>query len=333
MKLERYTNQELTKICKDIFFDYMSNENESFYERGGWNSIEKTPVDAVHSYLLGLVDKDKERIKMFQEALDTYHCNEQCQKALRDQMNYLQKEIGYLQTANMSSQKEIYQKTHKIDYSRTAVRIPLDKRINSYYDDLILEVIFFDDVCTLNSNYETYASLETKEDRMNFIKENVEITHIGLSYFKDKSHIFTIGVQGNLNFEDPRIKESRVLLLDHKFSDFENLTLADTMEILNNDIRQFLQSKIDLDKEQFTKLAEKTVRGDVYGIYKSPYSTELYIRYTCPSTGRVYYNVLNLRNLRLSPYYEEENTESYIDSWWNINTLGGKVEGEPILRC
>ena len=81
------------------------------------------------------------------------------------------------------------------------------------------------------------------------------------------------------------------------------------------------------------ELSSIIIRGDRYGIYQS-YANDLYIRYTCRGTGRVYYNALNLNNLKLSSYFEEGNYDTYSKAWWDLNTLGGNPENEkPVIRC
>ena len=82
-------------------------------------------------------------------------------------------------------------------------------------------------------------------------------------------------------------------------------------------------------------LASVNIRGDIYKILKPQENNDktIYIRYVCRSTGRVYYNPLNLRNLEISEEYKEDNYESYAKAWWNLNTLGSKVDGKPVIRC
>ena len=56
----------------------------------------------------------------------------------------------------MIFQKELYKKTGTTDFCRSFVRIPLDKKINSYYDDFSLDIVFYDDVCTPLGKYNEY---------------------------------------------------------------------------------------------------------------------------------------------------------------------------------
>ena len=214
----------------------------------------------------------------------------------------------------------------------------MDKKINSYYDDFTLEVVFYDDVCTLNGKYEEYKALKTEKDRRKFIEDNTEITHMGLLYLREERLISIIALMGELNTTDPRVIESGVVLLPQIFSDFDKLTLKDTSSIDNNDLKQFIQSKIDLDKENMRELSSEVIRGDRYSIHQSQADKngkiDLYIRYTCRGTGRVYYNMLNLNNLKLSSYFKENDFDTYSKAWWDLNTLGGNPENEkPVIRC
>ena len=92
---------------------------------------------------------------------------------------------------------------------------------------------------------------------------------MGLAYVKDGTLRALIALKGLLNTKDARVRESGITLFPQKFSDFENLRLSDTSEINNNDLKQLIQSKIDLDKEDMQKLSSILIRGDRYEIYRS----------------------------------------------------------------
>ena len=49
--------------------------------------------------------------------------------------------------------------------------------------------------------------------------------------------------------------------------------------------------------------------------------------------AEVYYNRLNLSNLGISKYFNEDDYDSYAKAWWNLNTLGEDPDGEPVIRC
>lgn len=330
MQLTRYSTEELQDLCTDIFYTYMSAVNNDSYDH-------PTPAHLLHKTYKDKLKQYKDRIKIYQEKLST-NVEVDVRTSLEKQLNYLIEGASYISKSNKDFQKELYNITHSTDYARTTIRIPLDKKINSYYDDFTLEVVFYDDVCTLNGKFEEYQTLKTEKERREFVINNTEITHMGLLYTRNERLISIIALMGKLNNEDPRVLESGVVLLPQIFSDFDKLTLKDTSSIDNNDLKQFIQSKIDLDKENMRELSSIVIRGDRYGIYQSsPDSNgkvDLYIRYTCRGTGRVYYNMLNLNNLKLSSYFEEHNYDTYSKAWWDLNTLGGNPENEkPVIRC
>ena len=303
MELERYTLKELEKMGRDIFYDYMSSTNELYWFDFKFSELNPecaTPAHQLHMENVQVLLANENRIHIYEEALKSPLTRNVSKDTLEKELLYLMQEHEFLANSNMDFQKRLYKATNSTDYCRTAVRIPLNKKINSFYDDLILEVIFYDDVCTTSGKFNEYNMLETKEERYKFIEENT--------------------------------KGSSITLLPSKFSDFKNLSLADLSEIRNNDLRQILQSKIDLDKENMIELACVNIRGDLYTILKSDTTNELYIRYVCRSTGRVYYNVLNVNNLALSLEFMGNDYESYARAWWNINTLGSSTDGKPVIR-
>lgn len=322
MPLKRYTTEELIDLGTNLFYDFLSDESNAEKIHKEYEEKENLYRDRITIYLDALNDKSLE-----QSTIDSLHV----------QLDFLNKGLQHLKSSNMKYQKDLYKKTGSTDFCRSKVRIPLDKIINSFYDDLCLEVVFYDDVCTLNSKFNDYKKLNSAEERRNFIKTNTEITHISLIYLKENQIKAVIAVKGGLNTEDPRVMDCGITLLPKKFSNFNDLTLADTSEIEKNDLKQFIQTKIDLDKENMEELASVLIRGDLYKIFKAPKQKndrdELYIRYTCRSTGRVYFNKLNLRNLKISKYFKENDFESYCKSWWNLTHLGSTVEGDCIPAC
>lgn len=326
MQLIRYSTEELQEICTKIFYDYICAVNNDSYDC-------PTPAHAIHKEYEETLGLYNQRIGIYKEKLGQDIPND-VRDALLKQLAYLESGATHIANSNMNYQKNLYESTNSTDYARTTLRIPLDKKINSYYDDFTLEVVFYDDVCTLNGKFDEYKKLKSEKDRREFIVQNTEITHMGLLYIREKRLISIIALQGKLNVGDPRVTESNVVLLPHIFSDLSKLKLKDTSLIDNNDLKQFIQSKIDLDKENMTELSSIVIRGDRYSIHKPKDGYDLYIRYTCRGTGRVYYNMLNLNNLKLSSYFKENDFESYSKAWWDLNTLGGNPDCEkPVIRC
>ena len=350
MELQRFDNEELISKCKEIFYDYTAS-SEDFYTGEDYEPCTQeypTVMDMLYKELLDSIQENKDRVAMYKEAIEENKGNQPCVDALKKQLDFLIKEGELFVNSNMAEQKKIYKKTKSVDYSRNAIRIPLDKRINSFYDDLILEVLFYDDVAVVNGKYNDYKKLKTFEERRKFIKENTLITHMGFAYVRNRNQVATISILGKLNYDCPKVKNNELTLLESKFSDFKNLRLADTNEIKNNDLKQFIQSKLDLDKETcMKKLADKFVGNDNYQILQDTQNpvepnnswgwgnqmSDLYIRYICPSTGRVYFNNLNLNNLKLSKYFKEGKYETYIDAWWSINNLGADPSQKAMVRC
>lgn len=330
MQLKRYSTKELQNLCTDIFYTYMSSvDNDS--------SDCPTPSHAQHEWYQNTLKCYQTRIELYNEKLDE-NIDKDIKASLLKQLNFLKEGEKHILNSNMKYQKDLYKTTNSTDYARTTIRIPLDKKINSYYDDFVLEVVFYDDVCTLNGKFEEYKKLHTEKERREFIIANTEITHMGLLYINNNRLISIIYLMGKSNSSDPRVKETGTVLLPQGFSDFDKLTLKDISIIKNNDLKQFLQSKIDLDKENMKELSSEIIRGDRYSIHQAQPDShgiaDLYIRYTCRGTGRVYYNLLNLSNLKLSSFFKENDYSSYSKAWWDLNTLGGDPEHKkPVIRC
>ena len=329
MQLQRYTKQELQEICANIFYDYLSSPSEVSPNETNAHILYLNHVDTLEMY--------KKKIRMYEETLSK-DVETECKHSLKKQLDYLKMGYDYIISSNIQNQKRIYETTGSTDFCRSSVRIPLDKKINSYYDDITLEVVFYDDVTTLNGKFEAYNKLLSKEEREEFIMRNTEITHMGLALITDQKLVSIIALQGQLNVADPRVQNSGVILLPEQFSDFNsvNLKMISNIASDNNDFKQWLQSKIDLDKEDLEELSSLVIRGDLYKIYKTKGkgNETFYIRYICRSTGRVYYNELSLENLRLSQFFDYDDYDSYSKAWWNLNTLGGNPdEDKPVIRC
>ena len=337
MAIKRLSHEELIERGKEIFYDYMSN-SPTFFNLGRVEKCTKenpTPMHMLYQDHLETIKENEERQKMYTEAIAEVKDDPECLEVLNSQLKLLQEEHDLLTEMNMKSQRETYKKNNGgIDYARSCVRIPLDKLINSYYDDFVLEVAFYDDIAVSKGKFKEYKKLKTAEERKQFIVDNTEITHMGLAFFSGEEHRATVELLGKINTESEEAKDLGITLLDSRYSDFDTLTLKDTMEISNNDLSQLFQSKIDLDKENMTVLADKMVGYDNYKILKPKDSDETYfIRYICPSTGRVYFNELNISNLGLSQYFKASDYDSYIYSWWSINNLGADPFGKAMWRC
>ena len=110
------------------------------------------------------------------------------------------------------------------------------------------------------------------------------------------------------------------------------------MKVSNNDLRQFLQTKIDLDKEDMTLLSDTNIGNDNYKIYETKEvndrgSKQLFIRYVCPSTQRVYYNTINKTFLEFSKYFKADDYDTYALAWWNVCHVGADPTEGLAARC
>ena len=347
MALERLTNEELKVKCREIFYDFMSSDKEEFFDENKSVPCTKgypTPMDMLYKELQDSLAENKARIDMFHEAIEENKTDKEVVDVLTEQLEPLLMEKKHFEESCMSYMKELYKETGVVDYSRNLVRIPLDKKINSFYDDLVLEVLFYDDVAVAKGKYEEYKALTTQEERKQFIKDNTEITHLAFVLLsrQNQSQIGLVGIEGKLDFDNERVRQNNIILLDYKYSDFNSLTLSDTMKIQNNDIRQLFQTKIDLDKENMKVLADLDIRGDNYKLlesnvddddYDSRNRKQLFIRYICPSTGRVYYNPINKRFLEYSEYYNEKKYDSYLEAWWSVCHIGANPRVGEFSRC
>ena len=349
MALERLSLKELQEKSLEIFYDFASSENEKFLDEFNLEDCTEeypTPMHMLYKEMEETLAENKARIEMFEEAMKENSNDEAVVNTLRENLQPLLDEKFYFENSCMQFQKELYAQTGVTDYSRNIIRIPLDKKINSFYDDLILEVVFYDDIAVPKGKYAEYKALSTKEDRKAFIKANTEVTHLGLVILNNQRNqdIATIQLLGDLNRNDERVAQSGLILLDSQYADFNSLTLADTMAITqNNDLRQILQSKIDLDKEDMQVLADLEIRGSNYKLLKSSIQTNegytssreknLFIRYVCPSTERVYYNPINTQFLQYSEYFKEGDYDSYLYSWWNVCHVGANPMEGKMARC
>ena len=341
MALKRYSVKELDKICTDIFYNFMSSTEEKFFDETEYLEFDKnfpTPMDMLYKELCNTIEENEARIKLIKEGIEELKNDKEAVESLQEQLQPLLEEKEHFTNSCMSYMKELYQKTGRTDYSRNVVRIPLDKRINSYYDDLVLQVGFYDDIAVAKGKYEDYKKLKTQAERIDFIKSNTEITHLSLVVLSANSEypIAIIQIRGDLLFDDPRVESSNVCLLPKKFAEFGKLTLADTVSgTQNNDLRQLLQSKIDLDKENMEVLADMDIRGSNYKLLKAKTDQGSYtfIRYVCPSTERVYYNIINPQYIKVSDFYEEGNYESYLEAWWNVCHVGANPREGRMARC
>jgi hypothetical protein len=270
----------------------------------------------------------KFRIKDYEQRRDL-ETNKDDKQVYTDGIKILTDKLFLEEHFDIEHQKAEYNATGDVFASHTFTEIPLNKQLNGLYDDFNAVVLFYDNL----TNDEIITKLEnapTLEEKKQIVKDNTEITHILLA-LGDNSRA-SIALMGKLDEVYSDVKNDSAQVLPPKYSDFGAITLQDCENIKNNDLAQIVQERIDMDKEDLIEEACLIIKGEEYKILKSPYTQKEYIRYVCPSTQRVYYNVLNFEYLKESQYFQEGNAESYIMSWYSIANLFIELTEEEIQK-
>ena len=235
-----FNKEELKKLLPEIFYKYMTSTNQvafldckwttttstnqtTFFE-GEWvETGDRTPTDIWRGVQKAVIEDVKERVEQCKRILKE-ESSISVKKELNNLMKEIEEEYDILKNNNMSTQKE-----HKLP---SCVPMPLKGYLSPLYDNLVLEVLFYNDVYTIGGKYEQYKSLSDQKSKIKFYKENTEILNIAVeSCFKpciqdhDNYELFMIPITGEVN-EDV-IKERGIALLDPKYVDFQNLTEAD----------------------------------------------------------------------------------------------------------
>ena len=323
--MKRYTQEELKNILTELVYDYLANDNKLYYQDKVESEGKNVPTFIFNEneqlakdirFRVSDYEKRREETKI-QDEKDVYT------KAIE----IIEEEYDRVTNLSIEKQKAKYEKTKDVFASHTAVVVPLNKKLNALYDDFNIFVCFYDSLDNAES-IKQFNKLRSPSSKIKFVKEHIEITHMLLT-LATSSHA-GIAVTGNYaeEYSDPTSTNAEVL--PPNYSDFGNTTLADCEEIVNNDLKQMVQERIDMDKEDLELKADMNVRGDVYKIYKSRKSDDEYIRYVCPSTGRVYYNLLNTQYLAESKYFEQGNYDSYILAWYSINNLFMELDEQAL---
>ena len=95
----------------------------------------------------------KEKIHDLYNALKINKMDKSYANLAKEQISHLVEENENLKNLNMSLQKEIYSHSQDLTLSHSLIRFPLNKLLNSLYDDLWVEVLFYDNICSLQYNY------------------------------------------------------------------------------------------------------------------------------------------------------------------------------------
>jgi len=327
LNIVRYTTQELIDFVTDKFYENVGTETRMFFMDKVAEQDAIRPRTRFNQRKKRIEDI-KFRIKDYEQRREQ-ETNPDDKQVYTDGIKILSDKLFLEEHFDIEHQKAEYNATGDVFASRTFTEIPLNKELNGLYDDFNAIVLFYDNL----TNDEIITKLEnapTLEEKKQIVKDNTEITHILLA-LGDNSRA-SIALMGKLDEVYSDITNDSAQVLPAKYSDFGAITLQDCENIKNNDLAQIVQERIDMDKENLVLEAELIIKGEEYKIFKSPYTNKEYIRYVCPSTQRVYYNVLNFEYLKESKYFEEGNAESYIKAWYSIANLFIELTEEEIAR-
>lgn len=335
MALKRYSVEELTKIVEDIVVDELANGHQVYFNGDVLAEDEnKTILEMYREDRIDRMETIRKRITEFGKMRD--EADKEHKESFDIVIKLLNEELEKETNGNLKNNKKLYNKDKNPLATSTILDISLNKKINALYDDFSARVVFLDDITNMNvgSNFDDFCKLTDRKERTEFLKNHIEITHLALvSKSQSSGSVITWKLYGTYNKNYSDITNSNCDILPSRFLDFNELTMADTMDIANNDIRQIVQTKVDIDKENLKVLAQKVVRGDEYQILDGT-NNNIFIRYVCPSTGRVYFNPISERNLQSSKFYKKDNYDSYIDAWWNITHLGANpLDDVEVIRC
>lgn len=323
----RYTADELLDFVIDEFYTNVATSTKMYFldKEQEQNAIRPRTR----------FNMRQQRIKDIKFRINDYEQRREQEKAQEDKDVYtmglkiLNDKLKLEENFDIEHQKAEYNATGDVFATHTFTEFPLNKKINGLYDDFNAVVLFFDNL----TNDEIITKLEnapTLEEKRQIVKDNVEITHVVLSIGDNTRS--TIALMGKLDkvLSDPSNGSAQIL--PPKFADFKNITLAETEAIENNDLAQIVQERIDMDKEDLELEHEIIIKGENYKILKSPHTAKEYIRYVCPSTQRVYHNVLNFEYLKESEYYKKGDPSTYALAWYSIANLFLKLTEEEIAR-
>lgn len=327
LNIVRYTRDELLDFCIDKFYEEVATSTKMYFQEKVAEEGQIRPRTRLQKRLKR-IEEIKYRIDDFKKR-QAEETNEADKNTYQQGIDLLADKLDYEENPTIARQKQEYEKTKDVFASHTFTEFPLNKLLNSIYDDFNCVVMFYDELTTeeIVSKLENAPTLEEKKQ---IVKDNVEITHVLIRLANSSRAV--ISLTGKIDEEYSNPTNSSAQILPPKFADFAELSLADCESIANNDLQQLVQERIDMTKEQLEIVDEAVIKGEKYVIKKSPTSDKLYISYTCPSTQRVYHNVLNMDYLSQSPYFKKKDVKTYIKSWYNISNLFIELTDEEIKR-
>lgn len=325
-----FNREQLIEMAKQEIYKWLATSHKLVLRNVVIAEDEnKSCMRLLREQRLKLVDFNHELQAEYKEKLKTATGN---LKALYEEVIEITlSEEQFQLKSNIKFQKELYKEETNIFNSRTALDVPLNRLWDDLYDDMSISCLFYDDISTLDTGdmLERYEAITDDKERMEFVKKHIEITHIAIQA-TDNDAVFC-----ELYGETVRIPETgESVAYKGEFLDFNNLTLQDTMSITNQDTRQFIQSKMNLDNEPLEVIDEQNIRGDIYTLKRHAESGIEYIKFVCPSTQRGYYVEVDRRNFEKSKYYKKNDIKTVLPAWWSLTHLNANPYVEKAVpRC
>ena len=235
----RYTKDELIDFCTDQFYEEVATSTKVYFQDKVAEEGQIRPRTRLEKRLKR-IEKIKYRIADF-KARQAEETNEEDKKVYQKGIDLLVDKLDYEENPTIERQKQEYEKKKDVFGSRTFTEFPLNKKINSLYDDFNCIVLFYDNLTTeeIVSKLENAPTLEEKKQ---IVKDNVEITHALIREAKCPKKCISLVGKMDEEYTDPSNKRSTCL--PPKFADWANLTEADCEEIANKQLRRYVLSKI-----------------------------------------------------------------------------------------
>ena len=239
--IEKCSTEELINICIDNFYEELATSTKCYFLDTVREENQIRPRTRLEKRIKR-IEQTKAQIdkwaKCLAEETDETH-KEQYRKAIL----ICEDRLDYEENPTIERQKQEYKKKKDVFGSRTFTEFPLNKKINSLYDDFNCIVLFYDNLTTeeIVSKLENAPTLEEKKQ---IVKDNVEITHMIIRIASPSGP--RISLLGKIDEEYSNPSNPSAQILPPKFADFDSLTLADCESIANNDLQQIVQERIDM---------------------------------------------------------------------------------------
>lgn len=149
--MKRYSTAELTEMLNEMAVKELATGTQ----RWECTTVAETGSSMFRMQLKQNLTNGKvyrERIKDFVAKANEPDTIDEHKKIYKKAEELLEKLCSDDELATLEYQKKLYKKEKNIYNSRSYLEFPLDKKINSLYDDFAAVFLFYDDVATLGNN-------------------------------------------------------------------------------------------------------------------------------------------------------------------------------------